>query len=114
MVMTLKKESSVEWIYRAILIAMVGATLIKVDRVSVHDQQILDLKEDNKKQDEKIDKINNALYIPAFESRAKSDSNLKHLRETKQLIDYTKLNLSELDALAIIADSSILSKCKTN
>jgi hypothetical protein len=106
--MAIKKENPLEWIYRAILIAIATATLVKVDRVSVHEQQIIDIKKKDDEQDLKIEKLNDAMFVPAFSKSDRKDAMKKEALESKFTIEYSKANLADAISQLGCVDSFLL------
>lgn len=102
MVQKVKQSSStIEWLYRGVLLYLAGSIYMDTRQIPVHSSQIEIINRKNTEQDMKLDKLQDVIFVPSWERNIRQQS---HAKETDRTIDYTTELLHESDSVNELAD----------
>ncbi len=90
-----------EWLYRGLAIYFLWNIYIDVKEIPVHSSQIKTLQDKDAKQDDKLQKLEDVIFVPSWERHIRKEA---HLRETNKNIAETTELLAESDSVNSEAD----------
>ena len=100
-----------EWLYRAIAVYFLWNIYTDVQSTNkllpVHNTKIEDIEKKNDSQDQSIEKINKALFVPVFSLPDRKESVYIHGLETKNLMDITENNIVDANNQLNYVDSML-------
>lgn len=85
-----QKEKGAEWLYRAIMIAIATSVWFKVDQIPVQANQIKD-------HDRRLDKLDAAVFSPAWHSKKETVQPLKIFEYTQENISHARHQLDSIE-----------------
>lgn len=88
-------EKGGEWLYRAVMAAFVVSMWTKIDSIAVIESRVSTL-------ERRTDKIEDALFAPAFDRKKRMES---HLRETDSVFNVYVENLNDSQHQLVLIDS---------
>ena len=96
-----QSTSTIEWLYRGVLMFLATSIYMDVKEIPVHGAQIEILNKKDAHQDEEIKRLKDVIFVPSWERHIRQQS---HMKETDRSIDYTTELIQESDSVIKLAD----------
>ena len=96
-----QSTSTIEWLYRGVLMFLATSIYMDVKEIPVHGEQIKILNIKDAHQDEEIKNLKDVIFVPSWDRKIRQHS---HAKETDRTIDYTTELLHESDSVNDLAD----------